>query len=139
MEAKREESVWPATERDNAERAPLTTDPILLQVLIDIRASLQRLENRLISDPPLRGQHQIADNSPTAGKVAPEIGDEGLDRSHQTGDQVLTEELVQNADKVGREENANVHEIAQSEPSNQNNIHGAEQVCRLYHSLRAEC
>ena len=79
MEAKREESVRPATEGDNAERAP-TTDPILLQVLIDIRASLQRLENRLVSDQPLRGQHQIADDPSDSENVVSEIGDDTEDR-----------------------------------------------------------
>jgi hypothetical protein len=64
-----------------------TTDPNLLQVLIDIRASLQRLENRLVFYQPSRDQHQIADNPPNVEKAVPKIGVEGLDKTHETGDE----------------------------------------------------
>jgi hypothetical protein len=130
MEAKREEFVLPANGGENAERAP-TTDPILLQVLIDIRASLQRLENRLVFDQPPRDQHQIADDPPSAENAVPEIGDEDIQKTSEMDDhdQSLKEKMAQSVDAVEKEEDASVHETIQSEPGNQDIICGAEEVC----------
>jgi hypothetical protein len=101
MEAKREESVLPANGGENVERAP-TTDPILLQVLIDIRASLQRLENRLVSDQPPHDQHHTADNPPSVENVVPEIEDEEIEKKSEIDDydQTLKEEMVQSVNAV---------------------------------------
>jgi hypothetical protein len=130
MEAKREESVPPAAGGENAERAP-ATDPILLQVLIDIRTSLHRLENRLLSGQPVRDQHQIADDPSDAENVVSEIGDKEIEKTFETGDhdQSLKEESMQNVDEVEKEENTSANETVESESSDQDSISGVEQVC----------
>jgi hypothetical protein len=99
---------------------------------------LQRLENRLVSDQPLRGQHQIADDPSDAENVVSEIGDEEIERTYETDDQSLKEESVQNVDEIGGEESARAHETVESESSDQDSIRGGEQVCPWHQSLSVE-
>ena len=132
MAMNQEGSLIPFAEGGNAQQEP-TTDPILLQVLLDIRTSLQRIESQLVPDRSDRDQRMIAYNPPNIENVpavVPRITDEQItriiERMPETHREVLEENSVQN-DEV----DSGIEEYDLGVESDiEDYIRGEEQVCQ---------
>lgn len=94
------------------------TDPVLLQVLLDIKASLQRLENHLLSNQPSPDEHEAAGVSPNVKSIGHGAGDEEIKKAHETNNQPLEGESAQRAEaKHGMGKTADSSEKVESSMS----------------------